>query len=486
MNDIKKINKYINNLKNKYNLNIKIYNNEILYKNNFKINIYLNEIKEKKISYIINKYIKTAGRILYKRNFGKLVFLKIYDFNEYIQIYINKSFIPNIYFEKIKNINIGDIVGVEGFLFYTKTNELSIKCKKIILITKTLKIFPDKFHKIVNNKIIYRKRYLDLICNINSKNIFIVRHKIINEIRNFLIKKKFIEVETPILQNIPDGADAKPFETKLNFSEKKLYLRISPELYLKKLIVGGFNKIFEINKNFRNEGISNIHNPEFTMIELYSSYVRYNKLILLIQYLFKYIVKKIFNKKKIVYKDIEIDFNIPFKKISMKKSIYIYNKKLFNSIKDLNSKKKCIKILQNVTKKEYKNFNIREIHYELFKNIVEKKIKYPTFITNYPIEISPLSKKKSKNIAERFELFIYGIEICNGFSELNDPLDQSNRFINQISKNKDKMYNYEYIESLEYGLPPCSGLGIGIDRLIMLLTNSDNIKNVILFPNLYY
>ncbi|WP_320415111.1 lysine--tRNA ligase [Candidatus Nardonella dryophthoridicola] len=459
--------------------------------NKFKINIYLNELVKKYNNFSknelenINFYIKTAGRIIYKRIIGKLTFLIIKELNELLQIYISFSDIENKYYiYQKKYINIGDIIGVEGNLFRTKNNVLSIKCKKILVLSKSYKFMPDKYHGISNYEVSYKKRYLDLIYN-NSISTFIIRSKIINEIRNFLIKKKFIEVETPILQNIPGGANAKPFITKTNLSNKNIYLRISPELYLKKLLIGGFNKIFEINKNFRNEGISKFHNPEFSMIEIYITYVKYEYLIKLIQNLFKYISKKIFNKYIIYYDNIEINFNNSFEIYTMKESISKYNN---IDIKKLNNINECIKILNKLNIKVINNNNINNIHLEIFKKTVEKKLIYPTFITEYPIEDSPLSKRndKKQNIADRFELFINGSEIGNGFSELNDPYDQSLRFLKQFNEDNNKKYNFDYIDALEYGLPPCAGLGLGIDRIVMLFTNKKSIRDVILFPNIHY
>ncbi|MCM0158305.1 lysine--tRNA ligase [endosymbiont of Metamasius hemipterus] len=453
--------------------------------------MYLNELVKKYNNFSknelenINFYIKTAGRIIYKRIIGKLTFLIIKELNELLQIYISFSDIENKYYiYQKKYINIGDIIGVEGNLFRTKNNVLSIKCKKILVLSKSYKFMPDKYHGISNYEVSYKKRYLDLIYN-NSISTFIIRSKIINEIRNFLIKKKFIEVETPILQNIPGGANAKPFITKTNLSNKNIYLRISPELYLKKLLIGGFNKIFEINKNFRNEGISKFHNPEFSMIEIYITYVKYEYLIKLIQNLFKYISKKIFNKYIIYYDNIEINFNNSFEIYTMKESISKYNN---IDIKKLNNINECIKILNKLNIKVINNNNINNIHLEIFKKTVEKKLIYPTFITEYPIEDSPLSKRndKKQNIADRFELFINGSEIGNGFSELNDPYDQSLRFLKQFNEDNNKKYNFDYIDALEYGLPPCAGLGLGIDRIVMLFTNKKSIRDVILFPNIHY
>ncbi|BBA85162.1 lysine-tRNA ligase [endosymbiont of Sipalinus gigas] len=468
--------------------------NKNLFPNNFKskdLKLLISKYKDKskEILKIINLTVNVSGRIIYRRKIGKLTFIKIQDINESIQIYISVSEINHkeyVYQDKL--LDIGDIIWIKGILFRTKTDELSIKAKKIILLVKCLKSLPDKFHGLKKNEILYKKRYLDLISNKESRYIFLKRFEIINEIRIFLIKKKFIEVETPILQSIPGGADARPFCTKINFSKKKLYLRISPELYLKKLIIGGFNKIFEISKNFRNEGISKNHNPEFTMIELYMSYSKYDHLIKLIQDLFKYLCKKIFNKYTIKYKNNIIDFSKSFNKLDLIESICIFTNISKKNINNINT---CIEFAKSIGLNicnDINNISLGKIQLEIFKKCVENKLINPTFILNYPIEVSPLSRRKNSNkkIADRFELFICGVEIGNGFSELNDSEDQLNRFKDQLKYKKNKKYDFNYIEALEYGLPPTAGLGLGIDRIIMLLTNSDDIKDVILFPTIHY
>ncbi|BFI91195.1 lysine--tRNA ligase [Enterobacterales bacterium endosymbiont of Anomoneura mori] len=448
-----------------------------------------NKYNKKNIKELNKKKISVAGRIMNLRIMGSASFVKLKDMGGYIQLYITKNKISKkIYEKQFKKCKLGDILGVKGFLFKTKTGELSIFCNKLYILKKSLRLLPNKFNKILDNEIKYRQRYLDLIINNNSYNIFKIRSKIIFYIRNYMNKNKFIEVETPMLQTIPGGAIAKPFITYHNYLNIKMYLRISPELYLKRLVIGGFERVYEINKNFRNEGISSKHNPEFTMMELYMAYADYKILIKFIESLFKKIVIKLFNKKKILYKNKLLDFNKPFKKITMIKSIKKYYK--YINIKYIFNIFYLKKILKSINIKIKKHFKIGNIINNLFEILVIHKLLKPTFITEYPIEISPLSKRKYNNssIAERFELFIGGIEICNGFSELNNSKDQNERFKEQIKTNKNKnniIYNdKEFIKALEYGLPPTAGLGIGIDRIIMILTNSNSIRDVILFPTM--
>ncbi|WP_340147606.1 lysine--tRNA ligase [Buchnera aphidicola] len=435
-----------------------------------------------KLKIIVNIY----GRIIKKRIMGKSIFFVIQDMKGNIQIYLkkNSSDIKKKLFRlKIKKLDLGDIIKVNGILFKTKTNELTVRCQKISLLTKSLRSLPEKFHGLSDKEKKYRQRYLEFISNKNSKKIFYIRIKIINLIRKFMKKKKFLEVETPMMHNIPGGAIAKPFVTYHNALNLNLYLRIAPELYLKRLIIGGFEKIFEINRNFRNEGISTKHNPEFTMMEIYIAYKNYAYIIKFLKKLIKYIIKKIKNNKNYIF----IKNIINFKTLTMKQSILKYNKNIKK--KDLKNFKKIKEIAKILKIKILKTWKIGHIINEIFEKTVIKKLFNPTFITEYPTEVSPLAKKtiKNENFTERFELFVSGYEIANGFSELNDPIEQKKRFINQIknSNEKKKKYNFyddDYIKALEYGMPPTAGLGIGIDRLIMILTQQKNIRDVILFP----
>ncbi len=432
-----------------------------------------------------------AGRIISKRKMSNNTFINVQNIKNNIQILINVNIFNKIKYKNIiKNIKIGDIIYVEGKIFKTKTNELTIKANYIKTLVKTQKYFPDKFHKLKNKEIRYKKRYLDLIINKKSRKTFLNRIKIINLIKKYLYKKSFLEVETPMLHSIPGGAKAKPFYTYHNALNKKMYLRIAPELYLKKLIIGGFTKIFELNKNFRNEGISNIHNPEFSMIEIYQAYTTYKDMMKLAENIISYIIHHLcFNKKTIfTQKNIPINFTTPYKKIHLNKAIYKYNKKFFKNIKNVKEIKYLKKLSNNLNIKPQKNTS--KLLLKIFDITVQHNLIQPTFITQYPIEVSPLSQqnKKDQQIADRFELFIGGHEIANGFTELNNPQEQKKRFQQQLKNHKISkqkfFYNKEYITALKYGLPPTSGIGIGIDRLVMLLTNNNSIKDVILFPTL--
>ncbi len=439
----------------------------------------------KKIIEKKNIYKKIAGRVISKRNMSNNIFINIQDILGNIQILINKKKIKKIYSLVIKKIKIGDIIYLEGILFKTNTKELTIRCNYIKLLNKSYKHWPDKFHKLKNKESKFRQRYLDLIINTKTKKTFLKRIKIIYLIRKYLNNKKFLEVETPMLHIIPGGATAKPFKTYYNKLNTYMYLRIAPELYLKKLIIGGFTKIFELNRNFRNEGVSTKHNPEFTMIEIYQAYSNYILMMELVEKMFLYIINSLFLKNKnILFKKNKINFNIPYQRITLKESIYKYSK-LFKSIKELEDNKKIINIAKKLNINTL-NKSIEKIIFKIFQNTVEKKIIQPTFIIDYPANISPLAKEKKKNcnIAERFELFIGGLEIANGFSELNNYKQQKKNFKQQlIEENKNiSLLDKDYINALKYGLPPTSGIGIGIDRLVMLITNNNSIKDTILFP----
>jgi len=424
------------------------------------------------------KKASVAGRIMLRRLMGKASFTTIQDFSGRIQLYLRSDEINN--YDEFKNFDLGDIVGVEGTIFKTNTGELSIHVKKIRLLTKSLRPLPEKHLGLTDTELRYRKRYLDLLTNPESLEVFKTRAKITNNLRSFLVEENFIEVETPMMHPIPGGATARPFVTHHNSLNMDLFLRVAPELYLKRLVVGGFEKVFEINRNFRNEGLSTKHNPEFTMLEFYTAYVDSNFQMDFVEKMFKSLVKTLSKKNKI--------FKKPFHKLSMDDSI-ILNTSL--KTKDLLDKKK----LKEFCKKEKIKFSgkasLSIIKNDIFEACVESKLIEPTFITNYPLEISPLARASSSNpeIAERFELFIDGKEIANGFSELNDPEDQAKRFREQVAK-KDSgdseamHFDEEYIEALEHGLPPCAGVGIGIDRLTMLITGAESIRDVLLFPQL--
>ena len=427
------------------------------------------------------------GRMMSKRIMGKSSFANIKDESGSMQFYVDKKVFSAEQFKIFKSSDIGDIIYVEGYLFKTKTDELTLFAGDFNLITKSLRPLPEKFHGLSDQEIKYRKRYLDLICNKDSWNTFNDRFKIIKAVRNFFDNKGFIEVETPMMQKIPGGATARPFVTHHNALNIDLYMRIAPELYLKRLIVGGFEKIYEINRNFRNEGVSSKHNPEFTMIEFYQTYCNYFDMMDTTEELLKYVVNQVKGKSLINYQGHDLDFGKPFKRMTLKNSILEHERSLKKD--DINDIDKLTKFCNKENIDISKYSSIGEIQFALFEKIVESNLLEPTFITEYPIEVSPLARVNNENslIADRFEFFIMGKEIANGFSELNDPDDQRRRFENQAALKDDgdeeaMYFDEDYIEALEYGMPPTAGEGIGIDRLVMILTNSPSIRDVLLFP----
>lgn len=446
------------------------------------------------ISYVSDLYVKITGRVLFRRSMGSVCFLDIQDSSGRIQVYVNKSIVTDGIYSIVKSLNIGDIIGVGGIIRLTKVGEVTLFADYIECITKTLIQFPDKWNKLIRKDLCHKKRYLDLIVNTASKDKFLRRIRLVTLIRGFFLTRKFLEVETPMLHPIPGGASARPFITYHNTLKSEFYLRVAPELYLKKLIVGGFDRVFEINRNFRNEGISYKHNPEFTMLEFYQSYSTYEDLMVVTEELMVELVFGLFNCYTICYKDFTINFKRPFNIMSFNESIIKYNSRLtldrlccreylIEVIKENTNGVVDISLLQATT--------LYDLQVLLFDLTVEKNLIQPTFIVEYPIEVSPLAKRNitKPTLADRFELFIGGFEIANGFSELTDPIEQKIRFEQQV-KNKSSnavedaysFCDYSYIECLEYGMPPTAGEGIGIDRLAMLFTNSTTIKDVILFP----
>ena len=420
--------------------------------------------------------VKVAGRIMLRRLMGKASFTTIQDMSAQIQLYLREDTLSN--YDDFKTWDIGDIIGVEGELFKTNTGELSIKVTEAILLTKSLKPLPEKHQGLVDVEQRYRKRYLDLLVNEEAREVFLARSKIISETRNYFDSSGFIEVETPMMHPIPGGAAAKPFVTHHNALGMDLYLRIAPELYLKRLVVGGFEKVYEINRNFRNEGLSTKHNPEFTMLEFYTAYEDYEFQMDFVEALIKHLSN--LEQSKRSFKK--------FKRVSFDESLTkntSLNKKDLDDIDSLRKFAKALKI------ENFKTLSIGKLKAEIFESEVEDKLSEPTFIYKYPLEISPLSRKSEgdEGYVDRFELFIDGKEIANGFSELNDPEDQLERFKMQM-EDKEKgdeeamEMDLDYIEALEYGLAPCAGVGIGLDRLVMLLTGIDSIRDVILFPQL--
>lgn len=439
--------------------------------------------KEHDFEFISRKMFSICGRIFRKRIMGKAAFIELKDFSGSIQVYLNYSNLKESFYDIIDNINLGDIIHVNGYLFRTKTLELSLNVIYFSFLAKNFKLFPDKILGLSDKESCYRFRYLDLIVNDESKKKFIIRSKVLYFLRQFFYNRGYLEVETPAMQKIIGGADAKPFETYHNFLGNKLYLRVSPELYLKRLIVGGFEKIFEIGKSFRNESVSLKHNPEFTMIEFYQAYANYNDLIFITQKLFFYLSMSIFNSSKVEYNGIILDFSKKFCKIAFLDAISFHTGLSSFELKNLEILSSFFK--KNLIDFDF-NFKLEDFHIKLFDLFVEKKLVEPTFILHHPVQISPLSRLKDNDadVVERFELYICGKEIANGFSELNDPKEQSERFFDQIKLKDDIFLRYDedYINALMHGLPPTAGEGIGIDRLVMLFTNSLSIKDVLFFP----
>lgn len=441
------------------------------------------ELEKKDVQVVV------AGRVMAKRIMGKASFITIRDNKGKIQLYISQDVISEEVYQEIKKLDIGDIIGAKGVLFKTKTDELSVNCKELRLLTKALRPLPDKFHGLTDQEMRYRQRYVDLIVNDDSYNVFLLRSKILAEIRRYMIGHGFMEVETPMMQLIPGGASARPFITHHNALNLDMYLRISPELFLKRLVVGGFERVFEINRNFRNEGISPRHNPEFTMMELYMAYADYKDLIELTEDLFRTIAESVLGSPIVPYGDVTFDFGQPFNKMTMREAIIKYGDGI--TMEDIIDYDKAIAVATKLGISIEKSWGLGRLQSEIFEEVAEKHLIQPTFITEYPAEISPLARRSDGNpmYTDRFEFFIGAREIGNGFSELNDAEDQAERFNEQV-KAKDAgddeamFYDEDFVTALEYGMPPTAGLGIGIDRMIMLFTNSHTIRDVILFPTL--
>lgn len=429
-----------------------------------------------------------AGRMMAVNLFGKSSFIRFKDRTGQIQAYIRKDRIGDESYSLFKQLDIGDFVGITGTIFKTKTGEWTLLSTELRLLCKSIKPLPEKFHGLKDPEKRYRQRYLDLIMNQEVRDIFIKRSKTIQLIRSFFLERDYLEVETPMMQPIPGGAEATPFQTHHNALGMDLFLRIAPELYLKRLVVGGFERVFEINRNFRNEGISAQHNPEFTMLEFYEAYATYQDLMSLTEDLFVYLSGEIAGSTSIIYQGNNIDFSGKWRRISLLTALEELGGIDPNL---LNNKEKLIEFARSNGIKITKTNRIGKVVTKLFDVLVQPKLIQPTFITEYPVEISPLSRRSEidPSLTDRFELFIAGREIANGFSELNDPEDQEKRFLQQVSDRNegDDESHYmdeDYIEALEYGMPPTAGEGVGIDRLVMLFTDAASIREVILFPHM--
>lgn len=431
--------------------------------------------------------IKVAGRIMLRRLMGKASFVQLQDMTGGIQLYVRQNDLAEGVYDAFKSWDLGDIIGAEGYVFMTKSGELSIYVEKIVLLTKALRPLPDKHHGLTDQESRYRQRYLDIMVNEKTRKTFEVRSKIISIIRNFLIERRYMEVETPMMHAMPGGALAKPFATHHNALDMGLFLRIAPELYLKRLVVGGLERVFEINRNFRNEGLSTRHNPEFTMLEFYQAYADYKDLMALSEELFKTIANEVSGTPLVTYQGDDIDFSKPFTRMTVKESILHFNSQI--NAADLEDLDKATAIAKAMKIKIEEGYGLGKVQIEIFEKTAEHQLIQPTFITEYPAEVSPLARRSDHDefITDRFELFIGGREIANGFSELNDPQDQAERFKKQVedaARGDDEAMSYDedYICALEHGLAPTAGEGIGIDRLTMLFTDAPSIRDVILFP----
>ncbi len=434
--------------------------------------------------------VKVAGRMMLRRIMGKASFATIQDMSGQIQLYVARdNLAEGVYNDGFKKWDLGDIVGASGTLFVTRTGELTIQVDEIRLLTKALRPLPDKFHGLADQETRYRQRYLDLIVNEKSRETFLMRSKAVNYIRQFLIERSFLEVETPMMHVIPGGASARPFVTHHNALDMDLYLRIAPELYLKRLVVGGFEKVFEINRSFRNEGLSTRHNPEFTMLEFYWGYADYNDLMDLTEEMLRGLTLSLLGTSDVTYQGNTFHFGQPFARLTVLEAILKYNEGV--TLEQLNDLEQAKNIAENLGVKVQDSWGLGKIQIEIFEETAEDKLMEPTFITAYPAEVSPLARRNDDNpfVTERFEMFVGGREIANGFSELNDAEDQAQRFQEQVDQKEAgdteaMFYDEDYVTALEHGMPPTAGEGIGIDRLVMLLTDSPSIRDVLLFPHM--
>ena len=429
-----------------------------------------------------------AGRIMAKRDFGKAAFVQIQDRTGRLQVYVAKNLVGEASFELFRKFDLGDIVGLTGRPFRTKTDELSLRAESIQLLTKSLQPLPEKWHGLTDVETRYRQRYLDLMVNPDVRAVFRQRSQIVSLIREYMVARDYLEVETPMMQPLAGGATAKPFVTHHNTLKMDLFLRIAPELYLKRLVVGGFERVFEINRNFRNEGISIQHNPEFTMMEFYQAYATYEDLMDLTEDLICHVAEQVVGCLQFPYGEREVDLSRPWQRLTVREAVLKYGD---ISEADIGDRDKLLAYANKLGLGLDKQIGYGKLLTEVFDAVAEPQLWQPTFITQYPTEVSPLSRKNDQDasVVDRFELFVVGRELANAFSELNDPDDQRERFVKQLAEKEAgdeeaHAMDEDYIRALEYGLPPTAGEGIGIDRLVMLLTNSQSIRDVILFPQM--
>jgi lysyl-tRNA synthetase class 2 len=433
--------------------------------------------------------VRVAGRLMAKRVMGKASFAQVQDMSGRIQLFLQRDALPEGVYQEFKGWDIGDIVGAEGALFKTKTGELSVKAETIRILTKSLRPLPEKFHGLADQETRYRQRYVDLIMNEVSRKTFRMRSAIVQYIRQYLNDRDYLEVETPMMQAIPGGAVARPFSTYHNALDMDLFLRIAPELYLKRLVVGGYERVYEINRNFRNEGLSTRHNPEFTMLEFYQAYADYQDLMDLTEDLLRSMAQELCGTSSIAYQGESYDFGKPFRRLTVFESILEFNPELVAG--DIDNIESASVVAEKLGIPLKDSYGLGKVQIEIFEKTVEDRLADPTFITAYPTEVSPLARRNDDDpfVTDRFEFFVGGREIANGFSELNDAEDQAERFRQQVQE-KDAgdleamHYDADYIRALEHGMPPTAGEGIGIDRLVMLFTDSASIRDVLLFPHM--
>jgi lysyl-tRNA synthetase class 2 len=434
--------------------------------------------------------VKVAGRMMSRRIMGKASFAHLQDMSGRIQLFITRDELAeDFYNQQFKKWDIGDIIGAEGSLFKTKTGELSVRVDNIRLLTKSLRPLPEKWHGLADQETKYRQRYIDLIMNEVTRNTFRIRSQVIDYLRRFLLERDFMEVETPMMHVIPGGATARPFVTYHNTLDMELYLRVAPELYLKRLVVGGFERVFEINRNFRNEGLSTRHNPEFTMVEFYQAYADYRELMDLTEKMLRGMAQAVHGSTRISYQGEIFDFGKPFARMTVLESILHFNPGL--KLEQLQSLDAAREVAEGLTIPLKDSYGLGKVQIEIFEKTAEHRLKDPTFITAYPTEVSPLARRSDDDpfVTDRFEFFVGGREIANGFSELNDAEDQAERFRSQVAEkdagdDEAMHFDEDYITALEHGMPPTAGEGIGIDRLVMLFTDSPSIRDVLLFPHM--